>query len=136
MWSGSGCVTTGVGADQANTELGGHVSKCWISSAPRIVEHIGPCLTNLFTDFVAPGVHTDNDRVVPLSNSFNETDGAPDLFSGINLNTGSSFDATDVDDVCAFIDGSINRIHRGFVIKSGALVVERVGSAIDDGHDD
>ena len=66
---------------------------------------------------------------------FDERHDAGGLFVGVHLLAGARLDATDVDDVGAFFDDAVRGGLGGLVGECGAAVVEGIGGAVDDGHD-
>ena len=136
MWTGAGLLTAGMRAHQSHFELSSNLRKVRINPAPRIVEDVGACLTDLFADFMTPGVNTDDDRIVFRPHCFNKVDRASDFFFRINEFTRPGFDSTDVNDVRAFINCAIDRGHCRIIAERGTTVIKRIRRAIDNGHDE
>ena len=66
---------------------------------------------------------------------FDERHHAGGLFVGVHLLAGTRLDPADVDDVGAFFDDAVRGGLGGLVGECGAAVVEGIGGAVDNGHD-
>ena len=65
-----------------------------------------------------------------------ETDDASGLFGRVDLVAGARLDPADVDDVGARCNGRVDPLESRLVLEGGAAVIERVGRAVDDRHDE
>jgi hypothetical protein len=128
--------STGVRADEAGAELGGDVDQFGVVRGPGVVDDVRADLETSARDVRPPRVDADDDVRQHLPHPLDERHGAPDLLVGVDEVARSRLHAADVDDVSAVVDSAAHRGERDVGREGGALVVERVRSAVDDRHDE
>jgi hypothetical protein len=84
---------------------------------------------------VAPGVDADDQPGVAAAHLGDERHHSSALFVDVDLGAFARLHAADVHDVGARGDRAVHRVEGRGVGEGRALVVERVGRAVDDGHD-
>jgi hypothetical protein len=124
-----------VGADQAGTALGGHAGQFRVPAAPGVVEQVGACRAGGPADFVPPGIDADDQVRVGGPDGFDERHRAPDLLGHGDVRGGPGGHAAHVQDVRALGHDRVDPLQRGALVPGDAGPVERVGGAVDDGHD-
>ena len=72
---------------------------------------------------------------VALADGGDEVDDPAQLLADVDVLAGPGLDPADVDDVGAVGDGPVDGGEGGVEAEGGAPVEERVGRAVDDGHD-
>ena len=81
-----------------------------------------------------PRVDGDHHVRVPIAYAGDESGYPPQLLGGVDLDPRRSFDAADVEDLGALVDGAVRRFQGLALAEGRAAVEERVGGAVDDGH--
>ena len=107
-----------------------------VDAAPRVVDDVGPGGQRLARHLRPPGVDRDGQRRVGGADGGDQVDGAADLLGGVHLLAGRGLHPADVDHVGPLGDHLVDPLHGLGELVGGAAVVERVGGAVDDRHDD
>ena len=134
MRAGARNRATRVRADDPGTSLGSNQDEVGIRTRPRVVDQVGAFAACQPRDAAPPGVDADDQLGVLGSDRGDERNDSPDLFVGVDEVTGPSFHSPDVHQIGAFSDSPIDGSHRCRIRERRALVVEGIGSAVDDGH--
>ena len=114
--------------------LRGHVDQGRVGAAPGVVEHVGAGLADSPADLGTPGVDADHHVGVGAAHPLDEAHRAPHLLLDVDLLTGRSLDAADVDDLGTLVDDLRDPVERLVLRPRRALVVEGVRGAVDDRH--
>src|SRR5665213_1125324 len=122
-------------AHQADTGGRRNLGEFGFMTTPRIVEQIGTRSSGLAANLGSPGVDTDDERRVLFPYQRDEIGDPLDLLRGVDVRPWSGFDPTDVDDVRAVSDRAADGGQCRLGRERRALIEERIGGAIDDGHD-
>src|SRR5690606_11335718 len=133
---GSWSKAAGVGADVSGAELASYTDQLWVCACPGVIEKVGAGFARHLPDLMAPRVDADDEVGVLLACPFHGGDDPIDLLVGADVVTGlASFDAADVDDVGAVVNALIDSAFGVIELEGGATVVEGVGGAVNDPHD-
>ena len=126
----------GVRADDAGTELRSDLGQCRIVPGPGVVDDVGSGRARQLGDRGAPSVHADALVGILRADPLDEGHHASNLLGRVDEDPRSGLDPADVDDVGPLGDDPVYRGHGGLVGERRAPVVEGVGSAVDDRHDE
>src|SRR5690606_36449381 len=124
-----------VRAHQADAVRGGDLGQPRVGPAPGVVEQVGARPRHGLADLGAPGVDADHHARVALADGGDEVEDAAQLLADADVLAGAGLDAADVDDVGAGGHGPVHGGEGRVEAVGGAPVEERVGGAVDHGHD-
>lgn len=111
----------GVGAHHTRAEFGRHIRYRGVDTTPGVVDQIGAGRTRQPGHLRAPGVDADQLVGVGITQPLDEGQQPGDLGAGVDVLPGSGFDAADIDDVGALIDGPVDGFSGGPSLKVAPL---------------
>lgn len=126
---------TDVGGDDGGTGGGAHVQVGGVGEPADVVAHVGAGGEARLRHARAPGVDAER-QVEPSGQRFDRGHDPVQLFGLGHLVAGSCLDATDVEEVRTVDDELFGLGQEGVERPVAALVVERVGRAVQDAHHD
>jgi len=124
-----------MGAHQSHAELGSHFGQLGIDAAPGIVHQISAFLTRRPSYLSPPRIDADDDLGMSCAHQTDERRDPAQFLSRIDLGPRTGLDAANINDVSSAVDRSLNALEGVGISHMSATVVERVGCAVDDGHD-
>ena len=124
----------GVRADDAGAEPGRDLGQARVGAGPGVVDQVGAGLAGGDGDRRPPGVDADHQVREACPHPRDERHHPADLLGDVDLAADPGLHAADVDDVGAFVDGAVDRVHGRLLVEGGAGVEERIRRAVDDGH--